>query len=85
MEGKVGGYVVGQGLLCLAIGVMALAIYLLIGLPNALVLALIALVLEAVPLIGPLLGAIPAAMVAAALGPDKLVWVIVGHGDHPAD
>jgi predicted PurR-regulated permease PerM len=78
MEGKVSGYVVGQGILCLAIGVMALAVYLLIGLPNALVLALIALVLEAVPLIGPLLGAIPAAMVALSLGPDRLVWVIVG-------
>jgi len=78
MEGKVGGYVAGQGLLCLAIGIMALGVYLLIGLPNALVLALIALVLEAVPLIGPLLGAIPAALVALSLGPDRLLWVIVG-------
>jgi len=78
MEGKVSGYVAGQGILCLAIGAMALVVYLLIGLPNALVLALIALVLEAVPLIGPLLGAIPAAMIALSLGPDRLVWVIVG-------
>jgi predicted PurR-regulated permease PerM len=78
MEGKVSGYVAGQGILCLAIGAMALAVYLLIGLPNALVLALIALVLEAVPVIGPLLGAIPAAMIALTLGPDRLVWVIVG-------
>ena len=78
MEGKVSGYVAGQSLLCLTIGVMALVTYLLIGLPNALVLALIALVLEAVPVIGPLLGAIPAAMIALSLGPDRLVWVIVG-------
>ena len=78
MEGKVSGYVAGQGILCLAIGAMALVVYLLIGLPNALVLALIALVLEAVPVIGPLLGAIPAAMIALSLGPDRLVWVIVG-------
>jgi predicted PurR-regulated permease PerM len=78
MEGKVSGYVAGQAVLCLAIGAMALVIYWLIGLPNALVLALIALVLEAVPLIGPLLGAIPAAMVALSVGPDRLVWVIVG-------
>jgi hypothetical protein len=28
-------------------------------------------------MIGPLLGAIPAALVALSLGPDKLVWVIV--------
>ena len=78
MEGKVSGYVVGQAVLCLAIGLMALVIYWVIGLPNALVLALIALVLEAVPLIGPLLGAIPAAMVALSLGPDRLLWVIIG-------
>jgi hypothetical protein len=56
---------------------MALVAYLLIGLPNALVLALVAGMLEAVPMIGPLLGAVPAAMVALSLGPDKLVWVIV--------
>jgi hypothetical protein len=59
------------------IGIVALIAYLLIGLPNALVLAIIAGVLEAVPMIGPLLGAIPAAMVALSLGPDKLIWVIV--------
>jgi hypothetical protein len=34
-------------------------------------------VMEAVPLIGPLLGAVPALLVALSLGPDKLIWVIV--------
>jgi predicted PurR-regulated permease PerM len=77
METKVGYYVVGQGILCMVIGVMALVAYLLIGLPNALVLAFVAGVLEAVPMVGPLLGAVPAALVALSIGPDKLVWVIV--------
>lgn len=77
METKVGFYIAGQGFLCLVIGIMALVAYLLIGLPNALVLALIAGVLEAVPMIGPLLGAIPAALVALSIGPDKLGWVIL--------
>jgi predicted PurR-regulated permease PerM len=77
METKVGFYIAGQGVLCLVIGVMALAAYLLIGLPNALVLAVLAGVLEAVPMIGPLLGAVPAALVALSLSPMKLVWVIV--------
>jgi len=77
METKVGFYLAGQGVLCLVIGIMALVAYLLIGLPNALVLALVAGVLEAVPLIGPLLGAIPAALVALSIAPAKLVWVIV--------
>jgi len=77
MESKVGFYLAGQGVLCLVIGIMALVAYLLIGLPNALVLALIAGVLEAVPMIGPLLGAIPAALIALSIAPDKLIWVIV--------
>ena len=77
METRVGHYIIGQGILCLVIGVMALVAYLLIGLPNALVLALVAGMLEAVPMIGPLLGAVPAALVALSIGPDKLVWVIV--------
>ena len=77
METKVGFYIAGQGFLCLVIGLMALVAYLLIGLPNALVLALLAGVLEAVPMIGPLLGAVPAALVALSIAPAKLVWVIV--------
>jgi hypothetical protein len=56
METKVGSYIAGQGILCLVIGILALVAYLLIGLPNALVLALMAGLLEAVPMIGPLLG-----------------------------
>ena len=77
MENKVGLYMVGQGFLCIVIGLMALVAYLLIGLPNALVLALIAGVLEAVPMIGPFLGAVPAALVALSIAPGKLIWVII--------
>lgn len=77
MESKVGLYLAGQGILCLVIGIMALVAYLLIGLPNALVLAFAAGVMEAVPMIGPLLGAIPAALVAISIAPDRLIWVIV--------
>jgi predicted PurR-regulated permease PerM len=77
IETKVGSYLAGQGILCLFIGTMALVAYLLIGLPNALVLALVAGVLEAVPMVGPLLGAIPAGLVALSIAPAKMVWVIV--------
>ena len=77
MESKIGFYIAGQSVLCLAIGMMALVAYLLIGLPNALVLALVAGILEAVPMVGPLLGAIPAAVIALSISPSKLIWVIV--------
>jgi hypothetical protein len=59
------------------IGFLALIAYLLIGLPNALLLALLAGVLEAIPMVGPLLGAIPAAIIALSIDPSKLIWVVV--------
>jgi len=77
MSAKVGYYVIGQSFLCLVIGTMALIAYLIIGLPNALVLAFIAGVLEAVPMVGPILGAIPASVIALSIAPSKLVWVII--------
>jgi predicted PurR-regulated permease PerM len=77
MEAKIGFYLAGQAVLCLVVGIMALIAYLLIGLPNALVLALIAGLLEAVPMVGPLLGAIPAALIAFSISPSTLIWVIV--------
>lgn len=77
METKIGFFIAGQGVLCLVIGILALGAYLIIGLPNALVLALLAGLFEAVPMVGPLLGAIPAGAVALAIAPSKLIWVIV--------
>ena len=77
IETKVSAYVAGQGVLCGVVGLMALVAYLLIGLPYALVLAMIAGIMEAVPMIGPLLGAVPASLVALSIAPEKLVWVIV--------
>jgi predicted PurR-regulated permease PerM len=77
MESKVGFYMIGQAFLCMVIGLMALVAYLLIGLPNAMVLALIAGVMEAVPMVGPLLGAVPAGLVALSIAPGKLIWVVI--------
>lgn len=75
VEMKVGAYTRGLILLSLIIGALALAAYLLIGLPNVLLLAIIAGIAEAIPLIGPLLGAIPALAVAASTDPTKVIWV----------
>jgi predicted PurR-regulated permease PerM len=77
IETKVGAYIAGQGVLMLVVGGLSLVAYWLIGLPYVLVLAFVAGLMEAVPLLGPLLGAIPALLVALTLGPDKVIWVIV--------
>lgn len=76
-ETKLGGYIRGQGLLCIAVGIAAFIAYLLIGLPYLLVLAIFAGVMEMVPIFGPALGAIPAFFVALSIDPSKAVWVVV--------
>jgi predicted PurR-regulated permease PerM len=76
-ETKLGGYIRGQGLLCVAVGVTAFVAYLLIGLPYALVLAVFAGVMEMVPIFGPALGAVPALLVALSIDPGKALWVVV--------
>ena len=77
IEAKLGGYLLGQGILCLSIGSLQLIAYLLIGLPNALVLAIFAGVMEAIPTIGPILGAVPAILIAYTVDPSKVIWVLL--------
>jgi len=76
IEGCVGGYIRGVGILCLAVGAFAFAAYSLMGLPNALLLGIAAGLLEAVPVAGPLLGALPAIAVALSVDPGLVWWVL---------
>ncbi len=77
IETTVGGYLLGQGVLCLIIGVMAFVAYLIIGLPHALLLAIFAGLLEAVPTVGPILGAVPAVIIGLSISPTTALWVIL--------
>ena len=79
-EAKVGAYIRGVALLCSIVGVLALGAYWLIGLPNALLLGLLAGLLEVVPVIGPALGALPAVAVALTGQPGQVVWVLAAVG-----
>ncbi|MEZ4865784.1 MAG: AI-2E family transporter [Caldilineaceae bacterium] len=76
IEEKIGDYFRGQAILCGVIGVLSTIAYLLIGVPNAFVLGLIAGVFEAVPILGPTLGAIPALLITLTTAPEKTLWVI---------
>jgi predicted PurR-regulated permease PerM len=70
-------YVRGQLLLCLFVGALATVSLLIIGVPFAPVLGLIAGILEVLPNIGPYLGAVPAILVALATNPVSAIWVAV--------
>ena len=54
-----------------AIGVGAGIAYTLLGVPGAVLLGIIAAIAEAIPIVGPLLGAIPAILVAATSRPSS--------------
>jgi predicted PurR-regulated permease PerM len=77
VEVRLGLWVRGQLTLMATMGVMTGIAYTLLGVPGALLLALIAALTEAIPIIGPLLGAIPAVLVAATVSPE-LALIVAG-------
>jgi predicted PurR-regulated permease PerM len=68
-------YIRGQLLLVLFVGGMATISLLIIGVPFALVLGVIAGIFEVLPYVGPILGAIPAVLVALLWDPASALWV----------
>jgi len=70
-------YIRGQLLLCLFVGGLATVALFIIGVPFALVLGIIAGLFEALPYVGPILGAIPAILVALLSDPGSAIWVAV--------
>lgn len=70
-------YLRGQLLLCLFVGGMATVALLIIGVPFAPLLGLVAGITEILPYVGPILGAIPAVIVALFADPGSVVWVVV--------
>jgi len=64
VESKLGGWLVGQGILSLIIGFMVWLLLTVLGVPFALPLAVFAGLMESIPNLGPTLSAIPAILVA---------------------
>ncbi len=77
IETRLGLWVRGQLILMGFMGVTTGLAYALLGLPGALLLGLIAALTEAIPIVGPLLGAIPAVLVAATVSPELALVVLL--------
>ncbi len=77
VERTVGAYLRGQSLLCLIVGLMAFGIYRVMGLPHATALGLLYAIGEAVPVVGPIIGTVAAAIVALSIKPALVLWVAV--------
>ena len=77
VETRLGLWVRGQLILMFAIGIATGIAYWLLGLPSALLLGLFAGLAEAIPIVGPAIGAIPAVLIALTVSPELAVIVTV--------
>lgn len=77
IQRRMGSWLRGQLILGLIIGALSFLGLWILGVPYALVLALIAGVTELVPIIGPIIGAIPAVFIAFVDSPLKGLFVVI--------
>lgn len=76
---RIGYWLRAELLLMLIIFVTTYAILSLLGVPFALVLALVAGILEIIPFIGPILSAVPAILIALSVSPIQAVFVVLSY------
>lgn len=77
IDEALGNYVRGQLLVCVIIGVLAYAGYMIIGMPYALLFASVVAVCNIIPYLGPFLGAAPAALVATTISWRMVLFVVI--------
>jgi predicted PurR-regulated permease PerM len=72
-----GAYVRGQLILAIIVGVAATLVLLVLGVPYAFVLGIFAGMAELIPMLGPILGAVPAVLVAIFQPFPLVLWVVL--------
>nr|WP_224749507.1 AI-2E family transporter [Polycladospora coralii] len=77
IDRALGNYIRGQLLVCMVVGILAYIGYLIIGLKYALVLAMVIAVFNVIPYLGPILGAIPAVLVALGDTNQMVIAVLI--------
>jgi predicted PurR-regulated permease PerM len=70
-----GAYVRAQLLVALSLGLLVAVVLLALGVPYALFLALFAALAELIPMVGPIVGAVPALLVSATMPLPTAIWV----------
>ncbi len=77
IDDVLGGFIRGQLLVALIIGILSSIALLILGVDYWIVLGLLAGIGDLVPYIGPFLGAVPAVFITLATDPMKALWVVV--------
>lgn len=76
---QVGDYMRGQLITSVQAGVFSYILLQVLGIPEPLPLAVLMAVADIVPMVGPLIGTVPAVLMALTLGPSKAVIVLIGY------
>jgi predicted PurR-regulated permease PerM len=76
-ERKVGRWLQGQLLLSLSVGLMVFVGLSLLHIKYALLLGIVAMLLEIIPIAGPVISAVPGILLAFAQSPTLGIWVVV--------
>lgn len=77
LDQALSSYIKGQVIVSVSIGVLVYIGYLIIGIEYSLLLAIIAMFTNVIPFLGPLLGVIPALIVALITSPDMVYQVLI--------
>lgn len=77
MDRTLSAFIQGQILVCFLVGVLCYIGFLIIGIEYALILAMVAMVTNVIPFIGPFIGAVPAVIVAILDSPMMLAKVLL--------
>ncbi|MFC7371755.1 AI-2E family transporter [Fictibacillus iocasae] len=77
MDQALSGYIQGQILVSVVVGLMLYAGYLIIGIEYSLLLALAAMLTNVIPFLGPIIGVVPAIIVAVTDSPAMVVKVLI--------
>ncbi|GGA69118.1 AI-2E family transporter [Ornithinibacillus halotolerans] len=78
MDEGLGGYIRGQLLVCLFVAITSYAIYQFLDLKYALLLAIFMGIMNFVPYFGPIIGAIPAIIIALTVSGKMVLFVLIG-------
>lgn len=76
---QVGGYMRGQLITSLQAGVFSYILLQVVGVPEALPLAVLMAIADIIPMVGPLIGTVPAVLMALTVGPSKALIVLIGY------
>ncbi len=79
VELRLGAWFRGQVVLMIALGLMTGTAYSLLGVPSGPLLGLIAGLAEMIPFVGPIVGVVPALLLAAAFRPDLVLPVLIAY------